>query len=167
MVHCYSSLNSQRQVLSHDVCSYQTKIIFRWEAGQGASKLAFTFRSPDKEWLQRDSSFAGFHVLASITFSYLRPLVYLTLKKQFYFCHSLVLKIWSVGFTATPIKILMTFFIEIEKSIIKFAWKRKILNSKVILSKKNKAESITLPDLNLYNKAIVIRTVWYWHKIDI
>ena len=61
----------------------------------------------------------------------------------------------------------MTFFIEIEKSIIKFAWKRKILNSKVILSKKNKAESITLPDLNLYNKAIVIRTVWYWHKIDI
>ena len=68
-------------------------------------------------------------------------------------------------FNAIPIKIPTQFVNKLERAISRFIWNNKKPRiAKTLLKDKRTSSGITMPNLKLYYRAIVIKTAWNWYS---
>ena len=68
-------------------------------------------------------------------------------------------------FNAIPMKSPTQLFNELERAICKFIRNNKKSRiAKTILNNKITSGRITMPDLKLYYRAIVIKSAWFWYS---
>ena len=67
-------------------------------------------------------------------------------------------------FNAIPIKIPWTFFRVGTNNPQISMEPEKTLNSHRNVEKKTKARGIIMPNFKIYDKAMIIKAAWYWHK---
>ena len=68
-------------------------------------------------------------------------------------------------FSTIPIMIPIMYFTELEQIFQKFTWNHKRpCIATVIPRRKNKVGGLTLPNIKLYHKVIVIKKAWYRHE---
>ena len=65
-------------------------------------------------------------------------------------------------FNAIPVKITASYSVDIDKVILKFIWKSRILNT---VLKENIGEGLILLDFKTYYKATAIKGVWFGERI--
>jgi hypothetical protein len=65
---------------------------------------------------------------------------------------------------AIPIKISIQFFKHMERAVLKFVWKgTKPKIVKTVLNNRRIAGRLTIPDLKLCYRVIVMKPAWYWY----
>jgi hypothetical protein len=70
-------------------------------------------------------------------------------------------------FNAIPIKIPTQFFNELGRAICKFIWNNKKTRiAKTLLNDKKPSGGITMLDVKLYYRAIVIKIAWHWYSCE-
>ena len=89
----------------------------------------------------------------------------MTLCRKNQYCENYYTTKCNLQIQCNPYQITTGTFIELRPKNSQFVWKYKRSQiAKAVLRKKKGAGGINLPDFRLYYKAIVIKTVWYWHK---